>query len=421
MTAPSNVPRPQLRVPPPPPGLRERFTFRGNLLDTRHGWLRLTPAYSLHLVHELIAQRTRPDLPVLDPFAGTGTTLLSCAERAIDAESVDLNPFLCWLAAAKVARYGSADRARARALLADLSAAARDTRRAPAWLPTIHHRERWWLPERAHALGRAFAALSAGSASPRARDLLRLAFCRALIETAHVSFGHQSMSFHPAPEGESASAGAAAVADALARALASVLDAARDALPRARLGAHLDDARTLTSLGRRRYGTVITSPPYANRMSYVRELRPYMYWLGYLKDRRDAGDLDWRAIGGTWGSATSRLTTWKPPTERRVRASGFRQLVAAIATHSTVLASYVHRYFLDLDTHLIAVFPHVAPGGTVHYVVGNSLFYGVGVPTHELVAELLVGAGFSHPAIRLLRPRTSKRGLFEYVVSAERP
>ncbi|WP_322490103.1 hypothetical protein [Chloroflexus sp.] len=37
---------------------------------------------------------------------------------------------------------------------------------------------------------------------------------------------------------------------------------------------------------------VITSPPYPNRMSYIRELRPYMYWLGYLNNGRDAGELD---------------------------------------------------------------------------------------------------------------------------------
>ena len=54
------------------------------------------------------------------------------------------------------------------------------------------------------------------------------------------------------------------------------------------------------------FDLVITSPPYANRMSYVRELRPYMYWLGYLRSGRDAGEMDWAAIGGTWGVATSR-------------------------------------------------------------------------------------------------------------------
>jgi hypothetical protein len=72
------------------------------------------------------------------------------------------------------------------------------------------------------------------------------------------------------------------------------------------------DARTLTPLDGNIHDLVITSPPYANRISYIRELRPYMYWLGFLTDGAEAGELDWRAIGGTWGIATSRLKLWQP-------------------------------------------------------------------------------------------------------------
>lgn len=46
-------------------------------------------------------------------------------------------------------------------------------------------------------------------------------------------------------------------------------------------------------------------------MSYIRELRPYMYWLGFLNKAKEAGELDWKAIGGTWGIATSRLSCWE--------------------------------------------------------------------------------------------------------------
>jgi len=74
----------------------------------------------------------------------------------------------------------------------------------------------------------------------------------------------------------------------------------------------LGDARDLPGCLDTRFDVVITSPPYANRMSYIRELRPYMYWLGYLVNGRDAAELDWLAIGGTWGVATSRLAEWSP-------------------------------------------------------------------------------------------------------------
>ena len=39
------------------------------------------------------------------------------------------------------------------------------------------------------------------------------------------------------------------------------------------------------------------------------------YWLGFLDNGREVGELDWSAIGGTWGVATSRLIGWEPPKE----------------------------------------------------------------------------------------------------------
>ncbi len=80
---------------------RDDLTFKANLRDSRHGWIRLTPAYSVHLVAEILdAERPEGGL-VLDPFCGTGTTALVCAERGIAAETTDINPFLIWLAQAK--------------------------------------------------------------------------------------------------------------------------------------------------------------------------------------------------------------------------------------------------------------------------------------------------------------------------------
>ena len=70
----------------------------------------------------------------------------------------------------------------------------------------------------------------------------------------------------------------------------------------------LGDSRNPASVVDGKFDLVITSPPYANRMSYIRELRPYMYWLDFLSNGRDAGELDWETIGGTWGIATSKLT-----------------------------------------------------------------------------------------------------------------
>ncbi|HET9933453.1 MAG TPA: hypothetical protein VFQ35_22265, partial [Polyangiaceae bacterium] len=161
--------------------------------------------------------------------------------------------------------------------------------------------------------------------------------------------------------------------------------------------------------------------PYPNRMSYVRELRPYMYWLGYLSDGRAAGELDWQAIGGTWGTATSRVGRWEPGEGDHVPVRGFEALVRRVAERSPLLARYLHKYFADMARHCRDLYPALKSGGKLHYVVGNSKFYDVMVPVERIFAELFEAAGFTKASARAIRKRSSKRELFEFLVSAEKP
>jgi hypothetical protein len=211
------------------------------------------------------------------------------------------------------------------------------------------------------------------------------------------------------------------VAQRLAAALESVLLAAAQRLPSTRRRAVLADARGLQAkLPAAHYGAVITSPPYANRMSYIRELRPYMYWLGYLADRTRAGVLDWSAIGGTWGSATSNLASWVPAPGVPPLGSDTEARLAAIAERSALLSSYVRKYCHDMFHHFSSLAQVLRPGGSAHFIVGNSKFYDVVVPIEQVLAQKLEQAGFSAVEVTVLRKRSSKKELYEYVIGARR-
>lgn len=394
-----------------------RYTFRGNIEASRHGWLRLTPAYSVHLVRELLDAPPVSEPRVLDPFCGTGTTLVASAERGLDCATVDLNPFLVWLARAKAAPYSGATLDAGRRLIQRMAHAARNPSARAGFVPPIHRVEKWWAEAPLAALSRAHGVLTRSRRPPRVLDLGRLALCQALIAVANVSFGHQSMSFKQG--------GAAPSADAVSKRLLESAERLVATASLEKLGGHQTvrrgDARDVSRLfSKRRFDLVITSPPYPNRMSYIRELRPYMYWLGYLTDRSEAGRLDWQAIGGTWGIATSNLASWMPDPTLPVPHRGFSTIVRRIERHQPLLGRYVHKYFQDMVSHTRALLPVLAPGATVHYVVGNSKFYDVLVPVEQIFASLFRSVGLRKVRIDELRKRTSKPELFEYKVSARR-
>jgi hypothetical protein len=392
-----------------------RLTFRGNLNRSRHGWLRLTPAYSVQLVERLVAELPA-SARVLDPFCGSGTTLLTCAERGLTCTTVDLNPFLVWLANAKAARYTPADCRAARELVQRMARASKRATPRNVWLPAISNIARWWEPKTQLALGRAYGTLERTPQCP-GRDLATMSFCQSLIACAKVSFGHQSMSFRTGratPELE--------LSGLLLAAVDNVCKAAAESLKKPQARALLGDSRQLgQSIRRRRFNAVVTSPPYCNRMSYIRELRPYMYWLGHLDLPSSAGELDWKAIGGTWGVATSRLNRWRPSHPAFRGTSKLDQLTELIAHKSELLSRYVQRYFGDMAQHLSSLVPLLESQATLSYVIGNSKFYDVLLPTEQFLALQLEEAGLVSVRIEVLRTRTSKTELHEFLVTAVKP
>lgn len=402
---------------------RAEFTFKYNVLAGRHGWLRLTPAYSVKVVESILGNR-RCRARVLDPFAGTGTTGLCAIQHGHNATMLEINPFLLWLGRAKTDRYSrevcEAARKAAQRALKLITA----RRVAPEPAPPLHNIERWWPSSVLRFLQTLKAAINEVTASTgRERTLLQIAFCRTLIKLSNAAFNHQSMSFKDVSQidmfvdGRSGPLCQRIFWDDVQY----VIDSASDNVP-GNCRFVQGDAREVERCVRGRYDLVITSPPYANRISYIRELRPYMYWLGYLKEGRDAAELDWASIGGTWGVATSRLLEWRPDGES-YRPGYLDRILERIAdegnSNGRLLANYVAKYFEDIWTHFRSSRRVLSRGAEVHYIVGNSTFYGVLVPTERVYADMLGELGFSGVEIRPLRKRNSKKELVEFDVSAK--
>lgn len=403
---------------------RKDYTHQHNASAGRHGWLRLTPAYSLKIVDEILAASDgRADARVLDPFCGTGTTALCAAYRGRTAVTTEINPFLVWLSRAKTDYY-------APRMIADLRAGGhavadalrrRDGPRAP--LPRMHNIERWWSPEALdflRALKGAVDARFVAEVQPRA--LFLLAFCRTLIKLSNAAFNHQSMSFKSPANGQEGFGFQPDWPLLFQRELEFVLDGAL-LNPTGEAQVLQADARRLPPAEAGAVDCVITSPPYVNRMSYIRELRPYMYWLGHLENGRDAGEMDWAAIGGTWGVATSRLTEWSPAPDG-FRSPLLQKTAARIAAgahkNGALLAAYVRKYFDDMWRHFRSLTGLLNQGASVHYIVGNSSFYQILVPVERLYAEMLAQLGFADVRCRPVRKRNSKKELIEFEVSARR-
>lgn len=389
------------------------YTFKHNIKYGRHGWIRLTPAYSLKVVDEIIGQHSRTSR-VLDPFCGSGTTALCSAIRGLPSVTTDINPFLVWLAKTKTENYDSGTISSALSFASKVS-----NKNGNAEIdtpPKIHNIGRWWTAKTVTFFCQLRNSIKVNCLNEKVKDILKIAFCRTLIKLSNASFNHQSMSFKSSQSEFNLNFDYSTIFYEEVKYVVRDCGTKIESVPEVKLM----DARHLFPSKLGKFDLVVTSPPYANRMSYVRELRPYMYWLGYFNDPTDAGELDWQAIGGTWGIATSRLNNWVP--KNRYENAHLNECVSKISTstnkNAKILSRYVKKYHEDIHEHLLSLTSVLNLGARVHYIVGNSSFYGTLVKVEEVYADMLKALGFSEIDVKAIRKRNSNKALIEYDVSA---
>ena len=402
---------------------RADLTFKHNLEKGRHGWLRLTPAYSLKMVKRFLPMDGEAKT-ILDPFSGSGTTPLFASHAGHEVLALEINPFLSWFAKTKTACYTEQTVRELREVGQAALEEFRNREAGKAEAPPIHNIERWW-----NEAALQFLCALKWSIEERRRevteetmDLLYVVFCRTLIKVSNAAFDHQSMSFDD--DKEDAQPDLFEIEDQLAGIFESDLAfvaGSAEQNPPVQPKIISGDARKVAANVGQEVDLVITSPPYPNRMSYIRELRPYMYWTEHLVEAREAGELDWSAIGGTWGVATSRLSDWTPDLENGYYPAYLTEALAQIRSdqnrNGVKMANYVARYFEDLLDHFESLSHVLAPGAKAHYVIGNSTFYGVLIPAEKLYKEIMEKVGFRDVDVEIVRKRNSKKELYEFVVS----
>jgi DNA modification methylase len=403
--------------------LRQRadYTHKYNIKTGRHGWLRLTPAYSVRVVEELMAHTTGR-LRVLDPFCGTATSALSAAYHGHDATTTDINPFLVWLGRAKTDHYSDKVISRTLDIANQALRTISEAKSEPQPAPPLYNIERWWSPGALDFLCRLRDAIDLeADASSKEANLLKVAYCRTLIALSNAAFNHQSMSFKSATQA-SLNIGADYPSQFKGDLHFVLKGACENIEGTARIALH--DARALSTLEGEPFDFVVTSPPYANRMSYIRELRPYMYWLHFLMNGREAGEMDWLAIGGTWGIATSRLADWKAQ-DGAYTSPDLERTLSKVSSpdnqNGALLAAYIRKYCVDIAVHFHELRSVLNPGAELHYIVGNSTFYGELLSIEKIYAHMMEELGFSNIHIRAIRKRNSKKELIEFDVSATWP
>lgn len=395
-----------------------------------HDWYRFVLAYPPHLVRTYLEKfDLGPADTVLDPFCGTGTTLIECGTSGIPSIGVEGHPFTHFAAQVKTDWTANPQQLRRHAReIASLTMERLAHDRVPDrtsiedWTPSRakpsnlltwgEGQEKLLLahsmsPLPLHKTLRLLEGIREAGKSPALRyELLALAKT-ATFSASNLGFGPE-IGLGPikkdAPVIEPWLAAIERMADDLAG-----LQPSSTAAPEVILG----DARRIGSaLGHRKVSAVITSPPYPNEKDYTRTTRLESVLLGFVHDkeslRRVKRGLVRSNTRGVYKDDDDDTLILDDPAIQDIanRIEARRIELGKTSGFERMFPRLTRLYFGGMRRHLADLRSVLEPGARLAYVVGDQASYlRVMIRTGELLGNIAASLGYEVVGRDLFRTR----------------
>lgn len=388
--------------------------------------------YSDHLVSDLLDEfGLLPGDAVLDPFCGSGTTAVECMKRGIRCWGVDANPASCFAARVKTT-WDINPKVLSRLcdrVLAKYQFVRENTetlREDPTYLylKTSGMIKRGWInPTPLLDIITLKQTIQESRVDTSYRNALLLAVTSELVQTAsNVKFGPELYCGKKKRHMDVVGSFAKRV-----KGMCSDLEMIRG-VAQAWVKILQGDARVLSRESlkppRRGFGAVISSPPYPTEHDYTRNSRLELALLEAVVDRDSLRRIKKQMIRShTKGIYSTDADSEAVCEQQRVNSLASRVDEKAAKKSYGFARLYgrvVKEYFGGMAKHFESLLPYLAPDARCAYIVGDQAsYFGVHVPTAEILADIAASSGYTVIGIRRWRRRwatTSRRYLNENIL-----
>jgi len=389
-------------------------TFTDNMRLPIHRWFRYSAGFSAEWVEGLVRDHAEEVPPlVLDPFAGSGTTLIAASKCGAPAVGYESHPFVARIAAVKLL-WPSDERALLALAGAFLDRARSSRIRVSNPVPELL--TKCFLPATLDRLGRLREPFQKSAGDAPEWQLIWLAITAILRPCSHV--GTAQWQYVLPNKRKANSLDPFDAFEAKVHEMASDMAYAKQAdfAPSARI--FNQDARAPAPIPPASVDLVITSPPYPNNYDYADATRLEMTFWGEVASWGDLQDSVRQFIirSCSQHTAAERLNLDLLLEDEAIQpirdelAKVCRELAevrlakGGKKTYHTMIAAY----FADLARVFLELRPVCKTGSKVCFVVGDSAPYGVYVPAEKWLGRLALAAGFKEYAFEKLRDRNLK-------------
>ncbi|WP_222862642.1 DNA methyltransferase [Aeromonas sobria] len=393
-----------------------------------HDWYRFVLSYPPHLVRDYIKKfDLDSNACILDPFAGTGTTLVEAKKLGLKSVGIEANPVVQMAASTKITWDVNTSGLLSNAEKIISIASDKLEEYGSSYLSLTTDQEKLIITNSISEKPLHKVLVLLNTIQEHADDNFKNHFKSALAKQSVFSFSN--LHFGPEVGVKRKKLDDAPVLDLW---FSQIEQMAFDIEMHydnrfIQSKVHLGDARDIESiLEPNSIDAIITSPPYPNEKDYTRTTRLESVLLGFMQNKADLrfaknkllrsntrnvykGDDD-----STWVESNQRIQLLAESIEnKRIelgKTSGFEKLYHKV----------VRLYFGGMAKHLHSLKPKLKPGAKLAYVVGDQAsFFRTPIRTGEILADVASGLGYEVLGIDLFRTRLStvtKEQLREEVV-----
>lgn len=393
--------------------------FTDNLTDPIHRWFLFKEGYSYKLVDKILDRFKLPrnSSAILDPFSGSGTTLLAAQKRGIPSVGLEINPFAVFLGRIKTQWH----RIDPEILEKELLLVLQDNKNTPAKLPDLStlHKKKYFPNGHAYELLRLRNAILHRECSQEIKDILLLALLASIEDVCCLHKDGRLLRFFPRdiiPPKEAMFNRTKIIIEDLVDWVKADSNQ-ENFLPQTHViegdSRHLDSILDKHKISHQ-FGLILYSPPYPNNFDYSEIYKCELWFGGFINSYQEWRNLRLRTFRSHPSCSFPETHYLKDNVDLRE----IYQLVEKLAKCPDIgepeskarsrAPKVIRGYFDDVYLMLQQQKLRLEHGGYIVCVVGNSRHGNLHIRADTIIAKIGQEIGLNLVEISVARHRHSR-------------